>query len=136
MIQQVRLSAVAAVTASMLAAATHAAVPQELLDGWRAEAGGLAFSAARGRSLYATRPRDWSCSSCHTADPRQEGRHAVTGKAIAPFAPGVNPARFTNPAKVDKWFRRNCGDVLGRNCTALERGDLLTYLLSVQGASP
>jgi hypothetical protein len=33
---------------------------------------------------------------------------------------------------VEKWFKRNCNDVAGRACTALEKGDVLTYLLSLK----
>jgi len=32
---------------------------------------------------------------------------------------------------VAKWFRRNCKTVLGRECTAQEKGDILTYLSSI-----
>ena len=74
---------------------------------------------------------DWQCTSCHTDQPIQSGRHAVTGKAIAPLAPAANPQRFTDAAKVAKWFRRNCRDVLDRECTAAEKGDVLTYLRSL-----
>ena len=35
-------------------------------------------------------------------------------------------------AKVEKWFKRNCNDVLGRVCTPLEKGDVLSYLLTVK----
>jgi mono/diheme cytochrome c family protein len=88
------------------------------------------FSAERGAKFFHARHgRDWSCSSCHTADPRADGRHIVTGKALAPLAPTANAARFRNPARTDKWFRRNCNDVLGRECTAVEKGDVLAYLL-------
>jgi hypothetical protein len=34
----------------------------------------------------------------------------------------VTPARYTDPAKVEKWFKRNCTEVLGRVCTAQEKG--------------
>jgi hypothetical protein len=50
------------------------------------------------------------------------------GKAIEPMAVSANPKRFTDPAKVTKWFLRNCGTVLGRECTAVEKGNVLTYL--------
>ena len=90
------------------------------------------FSAARGQQFFnSTHANDWSCSSCHTSNPQQPGKHASTGKAIAPMAPAANPARFTNAAKVNKWFRRNCKDVLGRVCTAQEQGDVLAYLMSL-----
>jgi hypothetical protein len=90
------------------------------------------FSAQRGLQFFkALHGSDWSCATCHTADPRQAGRHAKTGKTIAPLAPAANPERFTDPASVDKWFKRNCNDVLGRSCTALEKGDVLAWLLSL-----
>jgi hypothetical protein len=30
---------------------------------------------------------------------------------------------------VEKWFRRNCNDVLGRTCTPSEKADVMAYLL-------
>lgn len=123
----------------LLAAATagahgaDAVTPDSLLGQWRTEAAAREpFSAARGRQLFERRVTDWSCSSCHTADPRQPGKHTVTGKAIRPLAPSANPQRFSDRAKVEKWFRRNCRDVLQRECTPAEKGDLLTHLLSLK----
>ena len=55
----------------------------------------------------------------------------MTGKPIEPMAPAVNPKRLTDPAKVAKWFKRNCNDVLERPCTAREQGDVITYLRSL-----
>lgn len=89
------------------------------------------FSAARGEALFRTKGSDWSCSTCHTTDPRNPGRHTVTGKAIQPMAPVSNPARLTDPAKVEKWFKRNCKDVFDRECTAREKGDVITWLRSL-----
>jgi hypothetical protein len=89
------------------------------------------FDASRGEQFFKSRHGgDWSCSSCHTDNPTATGKHVVTKKAIKPFAPSANPERFTNPAKVEKWFKRNCKDVVKRECTAQEKGDLLTYLMS------
>jgi mono/diheme cytochrome c family protein len=125
---------VAFATASLAGAAT----PADLLAQWRnggatgGTAADAAFSAARGRQLFERRASDWSCSSCHTLDPRSGGKHVVTGKAILPLAPAANPQRFTDEAKVEKWFRRNCKDVLSRECTATEKGDVLTYLVSLK----
>ncbi len=98
-----------------------------------ARAGGnfTGFSAERGAAFFRKKGTDWSCATCHTQDPRQPGRHTVTGKAIEPMAPAVNPARLTDAAKVEKWFKRNCKDVLDRECTALEKGDVITYLRSL-----
>jgi hypothetical protein len=60
------------------------------------------------------------------------GRHVVTGKAIAPLAPAFNAERFSDAAKSEKWFRRNCGDVVGRECSASEKADLLAWLLTLK----
>ncbi len=91
------------------------------------------FSAQRGEVFFkSAHGRDWSCASCHTPDPMAGGRHAKTNKPIAPLAPAANGERFTRPDKVEKWFRRNCNDVLGRPCTAVEKGDVLVYLLSLK----
>ena len=51
---------------------------------------------------------------------------------IQPLAPGVNPQRFTDVAQVEKWFKRNCGDVLKRECTAQEKGDILAWLVTLK----
>lgn len=91
------------------------------------------FSAARGEDFFRTKHgSEWSCSSCHTDNPAMLGKHAKTGKSIEPLAPSANAARFSNPKKVEKWFRRNCNDVLDRVCTAQEKGDVLTYLLAIK----
>ena len=90
------------------------------------------FSAERGRQFFSSaHGNDWSCASCHTSTPLAPGKHAKTGKEIAPMAPAANPQRFADAAKVEKWFNRNCNDVLGRICTAQEKGDVLAYLMSL-----
>jgi len=43
----------------------------------------------------------------------------------------ASAGRFTDPSKVEKWFKHNCGDVLGRACTAQEKGDVLAFLRSL-----
>jgi len=115
-----------------------AASPQDLLREYdvaarTAQPGFAGFSAARGAAFFrATHGGEWSCSTCHTDRPTVTGRHARTGKSIAPLAPSANPQRFTDAATVEKWFRRNCGDVLGRPCTAQEKGDVIAFLRSFQ----
>ncbi|MDE2366523.1 MAG: DUF1924 domain-containing protein [Betaproteobacteria bacterium] len=90
------------------------------------------FDASRGEQFFKSRHGgDWSCSVCHTDDPTAMGKHAVTKKIIEPLAPSASSARFTNAKKVEKWFKRNCKDVLERECTAQEKGDVLMYLLSL-----
>ena len=91
-----------------------------------------AADVAAGRQFFTTpHGQEWSCASCHTERPTVAGRHASTGKTIAPLAPAVNPARFTDAAKTEKWFRRNCNDVLGRECTAAEKADVREWLASL-----
>lgn len=91
------------------------------------------FSAARGRAFFgAPHGREWSCASCHTENPVQPGRHAKTGKAIEPLAPAANAERFTSLGEAEKWFKRNCNDVMGRVCTPLEKGDVLAFLIQLQ----
>ncbi|VAW22080.1 hypothetical protein MNBD_ALPHA12-886 [hydrothermal vent metagenome] len=92
------------------------------------------FSADRGYKLFSTKwglgkPATPSCTACHTASPLNEGKTRA-GKQIAPMAISKTPDRFTDPEKVAKWFRRNCRTVLGRECTALEKGDYLTFMIS------
>jgi len=127
-----------ALIAAITSTAAHAAGANELLAAFertaRSEQPAFAgFSAERGKAFFTQRHGgDWSCSTCHSSDPRATGRHAVTAKPIEPLAPAANAARLSDPAKVDKWFRRNCRDVLARECTAAEKGDVVAYLLSLR----
>lgn len=88
-------------------------------------------AVTRGQELFARQGRDWSCATCHTKDPRNPGRHVKTQKLIEPMAPAVNPRRFSDPEKTEKWFRRNCKDVFARECTATEKADIVAYLRSL-----
>ena len=86
-----------------------------------------------GRAFFTSRQGgEWSCASCHGNPPTATGKHAGTGKPIDPMAPPANPAAFTSTAKVDKWFRRNCNDVVKRECSAGEKADVLAYLMSLK----
>ncbi|MBI5278100.1 MAG: DUF1924 domain-containing protein [Burkholderiales bacterium] len=121
-----------AAAALLSAQASLAATPQELAAEYAARAGGGA-SAPRGEQFFTGRHgREWSCATCHGALPVQPGRHAATGKPLSPLAPAFNAQRFTDPAKVEKWFRRNCNDVAGRDCTAAEKADLLAWLTALK----
>lgn len=109
-----------------------AATPAELAQGYAAQAGAPA-AAARGEQFFTSRHgREWSCASCHGAPPTQAGKHASTGKAIGALAPAANAERFTDAAKAEKWFRRNCNDVVGRECTAAEKADVLAWLMTLK----
>jgi len=109
-----------------------AATPEEQLAAYTVQAGSPA-QPARGQQLFTTKHgKDWSCSSCHTAVPTVDGKHASTGKVIGPMAPAFNVERFTDSAKTEKWFRRNCNDVIGRECTPAEKADVLSWLLTLK----
>lgn len=104
-----------------------------LAEAQQADPGFAGFAAERGAAFYAAtqsggKPDTPSCASCHGAAPREQGRTRA-GKEIAPMAVSLTPDRFTDPAKVEKWFGRNCNSVLGRDCTAAEKGDFIAYLM-------
>ena len=95
------------------------------------EAGFTRFVAERGAAFYrATHPggKQGSCTSCHGNSPLDRGKTRA-GKDIEPMAVSRSPARYTDKAAVEKWFTRNCQDVLGRACTAKEKGDFITYMM-------
>lgn len=119
----------AALFAALVAGAVaQAATPVELQAAYSAQSGAQT-SAEKGRELFTTpHGREWSCSSCHGSVPIQPGWHASTGKPIATLAPAFNPQRFTDAKKAEKWFRRNCNDVIGRECSAAEKADVLAWL--------
>jgi cytochrome c553 len=127
-----RLNLLLAVLAFALLPAAYAITPAEQLAAYTAQAGAPA-QPVRGQQLFTTKHgKEWSCASCHTAIPTVDGKHASTGKAITPLAPAFNAERFTDTAKSDKWFRRNCNDVMGRECTAAEKADVLAWLLTLK----
>ena len=125
-------AALAWVAAFTLAPLARATTPAEALASYTTQSGATA-RPARGQQLFTTRhSSEWSCSSCHGALPTQGGRHAATGKPIGALAPAFNPERFTDAAKTEKWFRRNCNDVMGRECSAAEKADVLAWLLALK----
>jgi hypothetical protein len=94
------------------------------------------FSAEVGREFYLKRrtfqANDYTCSGCHTEDPKKEGKHIETKKPVKPLAPAVNPERFVNVQKVGKNFTDHCMNLHGRDCTAYEKGNFITYLMSIK----
>ena len=117
---------------ALLSTPAQAQTPAEQLAAYVAQSGQPA-QAARGQEFFTTKHgKDWSCSSCHTAKPTVDGKHASTGKLITPMAPAANAQRFTDAAKTEKWFRRNCNDVVGRECTATEKADVISWLLTLK----
>nr|WP_231733943.1 DUF1924 domain-containing protein [Limnohabitans sp. Rim47] len=109
-----------------------AATPQTELLRWQ-QAAGQAGDAVKGQVFFGQRQGgEWSCASCHGQPPTRDSQHASTGKKIAALAPAFNAERLTDSAKVDKWFKRNCKDVLSRECTAIEKADVLAYLIGLK----
>ena len=117
-----------------------AETPQQMVQSYVAEAGatksGFNASAERGKTFFhqrfANNDKMPGCTSCHTDTPTGQGRHAITGKQIRPLAVSANAERFTDPAKVEKWFGRNCKEVVGRACTPAEKADFVAYMSEVR----
>jgi hypothetical protein len=129
---------VAAVAGALVASAALAdpardAILAALADqAKQADAAFEGFSADRGQAFWTAthtggKPDTPSCTARHGGDPRAAGVTRA-GKPIGPMAVSVAPQRFTDPETVEKWFLRNCKSVLGRECTAIEKGDVITYL--------
>lgn len=117
------------------------------------------FSAERGRAFYFA-PRviiglgEANCASCHLDDPTQairahrakvlcrachvidESEHPDPAHAkkrhLGAFSPAVNPERFRDFDRVERHFEVNCRMVLQRACTAIEKGDLITWLITLR----
>lgn len=115
----------------------RAGTPADILARYTAEAAqgtpGFAPSDERGRSFF---NRDWgvsqkmpACASCHGKDLHADGKHIITGKRIAPLSPEANAERFASVPKVEKWFKRNCSEVVGRECSAAEKADFIQFVM-------
>jgi len=126
------LSAVALFAIASQALPASAATPTQLLSDYSAQAGAPP-TPVRGQQLFTGQHgKDWRCASCHGETPVQPGKHATTGKPIGALAPAANAQRFTDAAKTEKWFRRNCNDVLGRECSPTEKADVLAWLMALK----
>jgi len=111
------------------------AVVQAQMEQYKQQ-GANAGDAARGKALWneshmqAKLGEMVSCASCHHSDLSRTGEHIRTAKLIEPMAPSVNPERLSDPAKIEKWFSRNCEWTLGRDCTPQEKADFLAFIQS------
>jgi len=119
---------------AMLSAAAAAETPQQVLAAYQQQAGSA--SASRGEKFFFAKVPQANgetagCTSCHTDNPKSVGKTRAH-KSIEPLAPIANRERFTDPAKVEKWFKRNCKDVLERECTVQEKADFVAFLISVK----
>jgi len=115
-------------------ASAWAAGGEDLIEVYRLEAG-QSPSAERGGALWQRQvpaPNGGAargCTACHGKDLTRPGKHLRTGKAIPPMARSVRPEALSDAKKIRKWLTRNCKWTLGRECSALEKADVLSYLL-------
>jgi cytochrome c peroxidase len=125
---------------AVIAAVAATLTPRQMQDKYeklaREAQTSYVVSAARGEELFRAKRRhskgdNIGCSTCHTEDPKAVGQTRAR-KKIEPLAPAANPARFTDTTKVEKWFGRNCDDVLERPCTPQEKADFINFLLTVK----
>lgn len=124
-----------------ISGAAIAGVVEDILQGYYEESKKIdpnfrSFDPANGKVFYhaAQIGKDGnkiSCAKCHMADPKATGQ-TPTGKKLDPMAVVVNPKRFTDSKKVEKWFKRNCMDVYQRVCTPIEKGNFILYLQTVK----
>jgi hypothetical protein len=117
-----------------LSVPAQAATPAELLAAYVRQAGADA-SPERGQAIFTRKSKGTlfeSCADCHTTKPTGKGKDQATDKAIAPMAPAANPQRFNDAGRVENFFRLNCKDVIGRECTALEKADVMSWLISLK----
>jgi mono/diheme cytochrome c family protein len=126
-----------------LNAQADVATAQKLADKYTGIAKGIdkgfTPSAEEGKKFFnrevGMQGRKVSCASCHTANPADNGKHIITGKLIRPLAPSVNAKRFTDLEKVEDKFVEHCNDITGSDCTAQEKANFITYLISVKASS-
>jgi len=118
------------------ASPVFAETPASMVSGYAAEAAkttpGFAPSAQRGQAFFM---KEWgvsqkmpNCTVCHGKNLKADGKHVVTDKRIDPISPAANPERFTSSKKTEKWFKRNCTEVIGRECTAAEKADFIQFV--------
>jgi len=93
------------------------------------------FDAKRGEKIFTSkhvgkRGKQISCTSCHGINLSASNENLFTGKTIEALSPKVNPKRFTKIKTIKKWMRRNFNDVYNRQGTALEKGDVTTYIIN------
>ena len=124
--------AVSALSALAAPAAQQAIIDQYAAEAKKADPGFKGFNADAGKEFFFAKHTGGTgeadaCTGCHTTDPKKAGETRA-GQAIDPIDVSVNPSRYTDPAKVEKWFGRNCDTVLGRECTVIEKGNFLAFI--------
>jgi cytochrome c peroxidase len=119
----------------LLLVSTSVFATEEILKEYQAQEK-TPFSVERGEKLFRTervnaKGDKISCMTCHTDNPKKQGLTRAN-KVIEPIAVVANAERFTDKAKIEKWFKRNCNDVFDRQCTTLEKGDFMKYMMSIK----
>jgi len=80
--------------------------------------------------------KEMACASCHTANPADSGKHALTRKTIKPLSPAVNAKRFADFEKVEAKFTQHCVEIIGNDCTAAEKANYISYVLTEKTPTP
>lgn len=92
-------------------------------------------SASSGKKFYnrvnkTFNGKEIACASCHTKNPANPGKNIITFKSIPPLSPATYTKRFNDLDKVEDQFTQHCNDIIGNDCTAKEKADYITYLLT------
>ncbi len=119
---------------------SYGSVVQNYLDELKQEAkkenpNFVDFDVTNGEKIFTSKNngkkgKEISWSSCHGNDLRKNGQNFFTGKVIKPLSRKVNPDRFSQTKTIKKWLKRNFNDVYNREGTAIEKGDVVSYILS------
>lgn len=120
------------ITQATVAAAENTTV-NKLIDSYQLQGSDIG-NTQRGKQLwnktFSGKPpfTERSCTTCHTDNLKNTGKHPRTGKTIKPLAPSENPERMSDMKKIKKWLKRNCKWTLDRECTAQEKSDILVFI--------
>lgn len=129
-----RAALCAAALGLMSLGSAQAATPAEILAGYTAQAKSTP-SPERGQQFFTRKFKGnlyESCADCHTATPAGRGKDLTSEKLMSALAPAANSRRFIDPVRVEHFFRLNCRDVVGRDCSAQEKADVLSWLISLK----
>ncbi len=105
---------------------TQAIAENKDFPGPSAEEGKVFFN----NKVKAANGKETACASCHTANPANNGKNIETGKTIKPLSPFVNEKRFADFEKVEAKFTQHCVDILGADCTAAQKANYISYVLT------
>ncbi len=90
------------------------------------------FNLEEGRKIFFTKKivdgGEISCVTCHTKNLASNGLNSKTNKIIEPLSPNANKNRLSDIKEMKKWLKRNFNDVYKREGTAVEKGDVLTFI--------